>query len=560
MKNLLIFGVLAVTVLGAAAAPESAAPATPTNPYETTLAPRGRTEIDRLVLGKLAKLGIQPANLCSDAVFVRRAYLDVIGTLPTGKEALAFIKDESPNKREALIDVLLKRTEFTDYWTMRWDEALRVKAEFPINLWPNAVQAYHRWIFTAIRDGMPFDQFARELLTANGSNFRVGPVNFYRAVQDKTPEGIAHAVAQTFLGERSEKWPKAKLAGVASFFSQLDYKATGEWKEEIVFYDPTMVTNGLAKAAAFPDGTPAQLTPETDPRAAFANWLITENNPWFARVAVNRVWAWLLGRGIIHEPDDLRADNPPSNPELLAYLQKELVAAKWDLRHIYRLILTSDVYQLSSVTQAHSAAAEANFASYPLRRLEAEVLIDALNQITGTTEKYVSAIPEPFTFIPEDQRAIQLGDGSISSSFLEMFGRPARDTGLWSERVNKTTPDQTLHMLNSSHIQRKLEQSPKFQALMKNATAPREVIGGLYLMILSRLPTAQELQAISAYAQVAAPVTSSAETPGKNGKGGKAGKNGKGNGGKYRDPGKGREAALDIAWALINSQEFLYRH
>jgi hypothetical protein len=544
--------------VGSAAAPESAPRAVAPNPYETASAPTGRTEIDRLVLAKLNKLGIQPANLCSDAVFVRRAYLDVIGTMPTGKEAMAFIKDESPNKREALIDVLLKRTEFTDYWTMRWDEALRVKAEFPINLWPNAVQAYHRWIFTALRDGMPYDKFARELLTANGSNFRVGPVNFYRAVQDKTPAGVAHAVAQTFLGERTEKWPKERLAGLAGFFSQIDYKATLEWKEEIVYYDPAMATNGLAKTAVFPDGKPALIAPDTDPRQVFADWLIGEKNPWFARVAVNRVWAWLMGRGIIHEPDDLRADNPPCNAELLAYLQKELIAAKWDLRHIYRLILTSDTYQLSSIAKTRSAAAEANFASYPLRRLEAEVLIDALNQITGTTEKYVSAIPEPFTFIPEDQRAIQLGDGSISSSFLEMFGRPARDTGLWSERVNKTTPDQTLHMLNSSHIQRKLEQSPKFQALMRNATAPREVIGGLYLMILSRLPTPQEIQAIAGYAQIEAPATAASAT-GKSGKSAKSGKSSKSSG-KYRDPGKGREAALDIAWALINSQEFLYRH
>jgi hypothetical protein len=561
MKTSFVLGVLAAIAVGAAAEPEPAPQATAINPYEKLEAPQARGEIDRLVFAKLAKLGIQPANVCSDAVFVRRAYLDVIGTLPTGKEALAFIKDESPNKREALIDVLLKRTEFTDYWTMRWDETLRVKAEFPINLWPNAVQAYHRWIFTAIRDGMPYDKFARELLTANGSNFRVGPVNFYRAVQDKSPEGIAHAVAQTFLGERSEKWPKAKLAGVAGFFSQLDFKATQEWKEEIVFYDSSKVTNGLVKAAAFPDGTPAQIAPETDPRTVFADWLITEKNPWFARVAVNRVWAWLMGRGIIHEPDDVRADNPPSNPELLAYLQKELVAAKWDLRHIYRLILTSEVYQLSATPKARSATAEANFAYYPLRRLEAEVLIDALNQITGTTEKYVSAIPEPFTFIPEDQRAIQLGDGSISSSFLEMFGRPARDTGLASERVNKMTPDQTLHMLNSSHIQRKLEQSPKFQALMRNATAPREVIGGLYLMILSRLPTEPELRAIASYAHPEASAPSSTAGAGNaTGKYGKSGKNGKGGGNKGRDPVKGREAALDVAWALINSQEFLYRH
>ena len=295
------------------AEPEPAARPAASNPYETAQTPQPRTEIDRIVLAKLGKLGIQPANLCSDAVFVRRAFLDVIGTLPTGKEAWAFIKDETPNKREALIDTLLKRTEFTDYWTMRWDETLRVKEEFPINLWPNAVQAYHRWIFTALRDNMPYDKFARELLTANGSNFRVGQVNFYRAVQNKSPEGIAHAVAQTFLGERSENWSKEKREGMAAFFSQLGFKATLEWKEEIVFYDSTLATNGLAQKAQFPGGKPAQLAADLDPRVAFADWLITEKNPWFARVAVNRVWAWVMGRGIIHEPDDLRADNPPRN-------------------------------------------------------------------------------------------------------------------------------------------------------------------------------------------------------------------------------------------------------
>ena len=554
MKTSLVLGVLAAMAVGAAE-PESTPRATAANPYEKAVAPQARTEIDKLVLAKLEKLGIQPANICSDAVFVRRAFLDTIGTLPTGKEAWAFIQSQEPNKRAALMDLLMQRPEFADYWTMKWDETLRVKAEFPINLWPNAVQSYHRWIFTAVRDNMPFDQFARELLTANGSNFRVGQVNFYRAVQNKEPAGIAHAAAQTFLGERAEKWPKEKLAAFSGFFGQVGFKSTLEWKEEFVYFDAALATNGLAQKAAFPDGTPAKFGEDIDPRVVFADWLITPKNPWFARVAVNRVWAWLMGRGIVHEPDDLRADNPPSNPELLAYLEKELVKAKWDLRHIYRLILTSEVYQLSSIPKTRSAAAEANFAYYPLRRLEAEVLIDALNMITGTTEKYVSAIPEPFTFIPEDQRAIQLGDGSISSSFLEMFGRPARDTGLWAERSSKTTADQALHMLNSSHIQLKLSQSPKFQGLMRSGKTPREIIGGLYLMILSRPPTETEWKAIMNYAQMDTPATSDT---GKSGKSGKFQKSGKYE--KSSSSFKGRDAALDIAWSLVNSQEFLYRH
>ncbi|MCX6910153.1 MAG: DUF1553 domain-containing protein, partial [Verrucomicrobia bacterium] len=303
-------------------------------------------------------------------------------------------------------------------------------------------------------------------------------------------------------------------------------------------------------AATFPDGTPAKIAEGHDPRVVFADWLISPKNPWFARNIVNRAWSWFLERGIIHEPDDIRPDNKPVNPELLAYLEKELVAGKYDIKHLFRLILNSQTYQLSSVPKTKSPEAEANFASYPLRRLEAEVLIDALNQITGTTERYSSPVPEPFTFIPEDQRSISLPDSSITSSFLEMFGRPSRDTGLELERSSKPTTDQRLHMLNSSHIQRKIENSPKLQAIFSSAAAsskpykqgkfrkgaspspapetkkPGEVINQLYLTILSRFPTEQEMKTVAEYMQ----------------------------------SGSKREAAVDLAWALFNSSEFLYRH
>ena len=177
--------------------------------------------------------------LCSDAVFVRRVYLDVIGTLPTAKEAREFIQDpDTKNKRRRLIDRLLERDEFAEYWAMKWGDILRIKAEFPVNLWPNAAQAYHRWVRASIAENKPYDKFARELLTSSGSNFRVGPVNFYRAIQNRTPEGIATAVALTFMGARAEAWPKDRLPGMAAFFSQIGYKPTREWKEEDVFWDP----------------------------------------------------------------------------------------------------------------------------------------------------------------------------------------------------------------------------------------------------------------------------------------------------------------------------------
>ena len=220
----------------------------------------------------------------------------------------------------------------------------------------------------------------------------------------------------------------------------------------------------------------------------FADWLIDAKNPWFTRHIVNRVWYWLQGRGIVHEPDDIRPDNPPQNPELLNWLAEELVRAKYDLKHIYRVILNSTTYQLSCIPKSKGPEAAANFACYPVRRLDAEVLIDALCQITGTTESYSSMIPEPFTFIPEKQRSIALPDGSITSSVLEMFGRPPRDTGLESERNNRITAAQALHLLNSSHVREKIQKGPKIQALLTSTDA-KQMAETLYLTILSRPPT-----------------------------------------------------------------------
>jgi hypothetical protein len=497
-----------------------------TGPYESPAKLAPENKIDELIFGRLKQLDIPPANLCSDAVFVRRVYLDVIGTLPSAREASSFILNRDPDKRGKLIDQLLARDEFADYWAMKWSDLLRVKAEFPINLWPNAAQAYHRWIRTALDENQPYDQFVRELLTASGSNFQVPPANFYRAMQNHDPKGIAQIVALTFMGERADQWPAEKLAGLAAFFSQVGYKSTAEWKEEIVFWNPD--STNAQTTAVFPDGTTVKFSSDRDPREVFADWLIDAKNPWFARNIVNRAWSWLLGRGIIQEPDDIRPDNPPSNPELLAFLEKELVASHYDLKHLARLILNSKTYQLSFLPRSNQPAAAANFAFYPVRQLDAEVLADALCEITGTTEKYSSAIPEPFTFIPEKERSIALPDGSITSPFLELFGRPPCDTGLESERNNRPTAAQRLHLLNSSHIQRKIEQSPKIQYLLRTRDNPHDVVTGLYLAILSRFPTEDELRIAVGHFPTG----------------------GAGN----------RAAALDVAWALINSAEFLYRH
>lgn len=533
MRRLLPFLIFLGCAGGWSEAPATPRPGEILPPFESAgeFVPANR--IDELTAAKWKELNLTPSPLCSDAVFIRRVYLDLTGTLPSADAVRAFLADGDPQKRQRLIESLFGTDAYADYWAMRWGDILRIKSEFPINLWPNAVQSYGKWVRTAVLENMPYDRFARELLTTSGSNFRVPPVNFYRAAQDRSPEGIAQTVALTFLGARAEKWPKERLDGFAAFFAQIGYKPTGEWKEEIVCWDPTQAlakpgsTANRSLVGVLPDGTRVPLPAGKDPREVFAEWLISPDNPYFAKVAVNRVWAWLLGRGIVHEPDDFRDDNPPANPELLQYLADELVRSQYDLRHVYRLILNSRTYQLSSIPRSSDPRAAAQFAYYPVRRLEAEVLIDAICDITGTSEDYWSMIPEPYSIIPPGQRAVGLTDGSITSSFLELFGRPPRDSGLTSERNPRFTADQRLHLLNSSHIYRKLENGPGL-AWLREGTWNEATIRRMYLTILSRPPTAEELNALLPA----------------------------GRGRAFRS----RDLAVDAAWSLINSTEFLYRH
>ena len=268
-----------------------------TSLMESPEPPKPVNRIDEIVFAKVQALGLKPL-LCTDAVFVRRVYLDLTGKLPSAEEARAFIQSTDKNKRVALIGLLLDRSAHVDYWAMRWSDVLRIKAEFPVKVWPNAAQAYHRWVWESIAQNKRYDKFARELLTSSGSNFRVGPVNFYRAIQDRTPEGIAGAVGLALMGTRVQFWPPDRRAAMAVFFTQVGYKPTSEWKEEIVFWDPlnsvalpgsiaagidsipksVTATNQIPQAldkplsgneplaAVFPDGTKTTIPPDRDPR------------------------------------------------------------------------------------------------------------------------------------------------------------------------------------------------------------------------------------------------------------------------------------------------------
>ncbi len=464
--------------------------------------------VDPPVLAALAAKGIKPAPVCSDAVFIRRLFIDVIGTVPKIDEVQAFLADKRPDKRALLIDAVLQRPEFVDYWALKWGDTLRVKAEFPINLWPNGAMVYHRWIRESLRTNMPFSQFARELLTSSGSDFRNPPANFYRAVQNRDAHTIAEAVALTFMGVRTGPWPTEKRDQMSIFFSRIGYKKTAEWKEDIVFWDDTPLAS---PDVVFPDGTPGKVVSGQDPRAVFADWLIRPENPWFTKNAANRVWYWLFGIGIVQEPDDFRLDNPPSIPPLLDFLAAEFVKSNYDIRQIFRLILNSRTYQQSSMSRSNHPEADALFASYPTRPVDAEVLQDMLRQIIGVNIEYMSEVPEPFTVVPSWRRTITLADGSLTSAFLETFGRPSRDSGLESDRSIRVNVSQRMYFFNSADIANCIEQSWRIRnaansaANVENAEAAKRkepfnrrrfVLDYLWLSFLSRRTTQTEADAI----------------------------------------------------------------
>lgn len=498
--------------------------ALPVLPYEKEEPFKPYNALDTLWLKGLEKEGLSPAPLCSDAVFLRRVFLDAVGALPDPYLARDFLESQDPEKRQKLVAMLLEEERFNWYWAQKWSDVLRVKAEFPINLWPNAVQAYHRYIYSSLRERKPWNVFARELLCSSGSNFRVPPVNFYRAVQGKEPETLARAAALTFLGMAMDKWPREKQEGFALFFSRVAFKGTAEWKEEIVYLNPAPAE---AFSAIFPDGKKVWVSAQKDPREIFADWLLSPENPAFARSVVNRQWAWVFGRGLIEEADDIRPDNPPVYPEVLEFLTRRFMEAGYDWRETLALIFQSRLYQQSAIPRGDSEKARVYFACYPLRRLEAETLNDALNQVLGASDSYSSAIPEPFTFTPDYHPTTALADGSISSPFLELFGRPSRDTGLMSERSNQPTANQCMYLLNASGVLEKVQKSQRLRGI-QNFAGPNKtrLIQGLYLSFLSRFATKEEVQTALNYLQ----------------------KNGK------------KTALEDLAWALVNTKEFLYRH
>ncbi|MDD3155179.1 MAG: DUF1553 domain-containing protein [Victivallaceae bacterium] len=488
--------------------------------FEKNEAVRAGSAIDA-VFARMWRRHDLPANYAaSDEVLFRRVHLDLTGRLPGWEEAIRYAADKDPEKFRKCVEKLLMSPGFCEYWTMKFCDSFRVKSEFPINLWPNAVYNYQRRIYSFLEKGEPVDSFVRSLLVASGSNFRVAEVNFYRAAADRSAAGLAKNFAMTFLGENFAKYPSSKQKNLAEFFEGVRFKATREWKEEIVYAE------ALKEARTFtnPDGKRVTVPAGEDPRVFIADWLISSESKPLARGMSNFVLFHLLGHGAEPDPDDISGSDSP----LLKYLSNFLVEKKYDLRALLRVLVNSAAYQASSLWPDESTLAEAerNFACYPVRRLEAEVLEDVLRDLTGTAEHYASVIPEPFSFIPDGNRAVMLADGSIGSPFLTLMGRSARDSGALGERNNLINAKQRLFLFNSGKLAQRLNAVNRDRVLWKSLDDRVHI---LYWRFLSRPPQKVELEAI-----------------------GKA---------VNAFPTKERWRMVnDIVWLLANSGEFLYRH
>ena len=475
-------------------------------------------KIDRLVNKELSARKIPPSERCGDDVFLRRLYLVTTSRTPSPDAVRQFLDDKSPDKRAKMVDKLLASDEYVENQVLKWGDLLRVKSEFSSNIWPNGVQAYNRWLKEQLRENTPYDVMVKNLLISTGSNFRSPAVNFYRINQERSPEAFLRDIYQIFMGERSYR------GGSETFFAQVSFKKTHEWKEEIVYLN----IDRMPLSAALPNGRKVDLKKGEDFRVPYVEWLVSSENPQFARAIVNRIWFWLMGVGIVEPADDFRDGNPPANPQLLDYLQKELVLHKYDLRHIFRIILTSDTFGRTSLSTAGNRDDDRYFSHYPTRRLSAEQLMDAVCDVTGVPDNFSSRAPEPYTHFPGGTRSIEIGDGSVTTSQLQLFGRPSRDVSLESDRNNTPTFKQTIFLLNSGYVLNKLEQSPVIKALVENNKDRSKLISEIYLTALCRYPDENEISAVASYADQhkAGPL----------------------------------KLAKNLMWALINSDAFIFNH
>ncbi len=494
--------------------------------------------IDGSVWAKLKQLNVTPAEVSGDAQFHRRVYLDIIGRLPAPDETRAFLADTDPKKREKLIDALLERPEYADFWANKWTDLLRPN---PYHVGMKATYNFDQWIRKSFRANKPYDQFVREIIAANGSTFTNGAAVFYR--NRREPDELTTMVSQLFLGVRLdcakchhhpfEVWGQDDFYSFAAFFGRIGRKGVGisapisGGEEAIHLGTPTgrrggPVKHPLTGKEMIPTpllGKPLDLDPERDPREVLAAWVTAPENPYFARVIANRVWADLMGRGIVDPVDDIRATNPPSNPELLDALAEDFRKNKCDLKKLIRTICVSHVYQLSTTPNDRNASDLRNYSRHYRQRLRAEVLLDMVSDITG--------VPEKFEAMPVGSRAIEVWTARSQSVFLDSFGRPDPNQDPPCERTADTTVVQALHLMNSPALHRKVTSDDgRCAELAKSKKTPTEIVDELYLLAYCRYPTDTErANAVKRFDKKGA---------------------------------TRRSATEDLMWALINTPEFVF--
>ncbi len=504
--------------------------------------------IDEHVFAKLARLRIEPSGLCDDAAFIRRAFLDTIGTLPTSAEVRAFVADRRPDKRARLIDSLLARPEFVDYWTLQLADLFQNRKERDHDVrGTKGVRAFHAWLRKQVEANRPWDQLVRDVLTATGKTTDNPAVGYFVVTVGEQREAdrseVVASAAQAFLGTRIgcakchnhplEKYTQDDYYHFAAYFARvrLDRKDPRQGPTTLTVSAPDPNQNKNPVGVVQPrtgrfikpqplDRSPTEVLPSEDPRVKLAAWITDPGNGSFSGAMVNRLWRHFLGTGLVEPVDDLRASNPPSNPELWQALNKEFVAHKFDLKHLMRLILNSRTYQLSAATRPSNETETRFYSHYYARRLPAEVLLDALAASTG--------VPNQFPGYPEGVRAIQLPDPFLQSYFLSLFGRSERTTACACERNEDVTLAQLLHLQNGDSVVQKIRSGDgRLARLLKEKNAPEAVIAELYLATLSREPSAAEAAAL----------------------------------GKELAGAENAEVFFrDLFWALLNSKEFAFNH
>jgi hypothetical protein len=482
-------------------------------------------QLDAFVWSKLEKMGILPSELVDDATFLRRASLDTIGMLPKPAAARAFLSDRSADKRSRAVDELLARDEFADFWALKWSDILLVDRN---RLAERGAYELHQWLRDQFARNRPYDQWVRELITASGNSGTSGPANFYRAVD--SADAAARVLSQAFLGVRVEcaqchhhpfeKWSQDDFYGLAGFFNGLERKPIAA-DRVLVFhagYRETRIplTNRLVATHPLDAGVPANLG-QGDPRVKLAAWMTAPVNPWFARLVSNRLWKHFFGHGLVEPEDDLRSTNPPTNAPLLQALAEQLVREHYDLKSTMRLILNTRAYQLSGVPNATNADDEQNFSHHYVRRLPAEVMLDAISDVAGVAETFAGR--------PPGTRAIELWDNRLPSYFLEIFGRPERNSPCECGRSSEPTMAQALHLMNAPEVEAKLANSSgRIARLIKAGTSRPEMIEELCFAALCR-PSGDKERQVAERLFSKAPAQTAAE---------------------------------DFLWTLLNSYEFLF--